>query len=609
MPGRKIDLKSDTFESDMEKNAPDIFDLFAPECVSEEKNHVYIGKDAYIRTYGFSLYPRELYVGYFDEFFKLGGVRISTYLESIPDYEVISVLTKKVVALQTQLILMKKRGDITDVPVYETALLDLETVREAIQTNRERMFKVDVFISIYCASLEELQKKCWEFEGICGRKGLYPRSLAFRQTEGLVSMLPIANNKINDYNRNLTTGAAACIIPATTSSASHSTGIFLGQNIQTGSPVIWDRFIGPPVLPSQHVYVAGKSGSGKSVTLKLITSRTVATGIRTIVFDPEREYQRVIKELLGGEYVQFKAGVKSGINVLDIDEEYDEGGRYVVDIYGKITSIRALLGAYMRNFAGRPLSPVEITSLEEAIKELYAERGITQEPESLYIEGSEERDGRYKVGRIKKKMPVLSELKGKLVKKGICEELCELVKPLVGDGSLAMFDCETTIDLKKSLAIGFDLREIRDEFTKFLVTLVLFDFVWAKFVQKDNLKKSIVLDEAWMFVKYPESARYLEEIARRGRKYKASLIIATQNIEEFINREEGRAIINSCSTMFLLLQNAAVVRDIVEHFNLSEGCARLLETFASGEAVMLLNGSASAIRIMPAPFEWEAVQT
>lgn len=596
-------------ENDIENNIPDIFDLFVPECIEENKNHVYLGKETYLRTYSISTYPRELYVGFLDEFFKLGNTRISMYIENIPDNVIISVLNKKVVALKTQIILKTKSGATNDIPVYQTAIADLESVMEAIQTNQEKMFIVNIFITIYAKSLEELESKCWEFESICAKKALYPRSLIYRQNKGLLSILPLGTREIRDFDRNLTTGAAACLIPVTGSNISHSSGIYLGQNLYTGSPVFFDRFIGPPQLPTQHVYVAGKSGGGKSVTLKLFTARSVVNGIKTVVFDPEREYQKVIKELLGGEYITIRPGMKSGINIMDIDEEIEEDGEYIVDIYSKISSIRALLSSFLRNFAGRPLTPIEITSLEEAIKEIYAEKGINSKAESLYEEGGIEVEGKYRIGKVKKDMPTLSTLHEKLKNKSSCAELYELMKPLVGDGSLSMFDCKTTIDLHKSIVTGFDLKEIRDEFTKFLSTLVIFDFVWTKFVQKDKQKKSVILDEAWMFVKYPESAAYLEQIARRGRKYKASLVIATQNIEEFISREEGRAIINACSTMFLLLQNPSVSRDIVKEFNLSEGCANLLETFSPGEAIMLLNGNASAIRIMPTSFEWEYIQT
>lgn len=596
----------------IDDNALDVFDMIVPDTLKETDNNIYLGKNIYSRTYAIATYPREIYVGWLDEFFQLGNIRISAYIENIPDSLVINTLTKKVVSAQSQLYIYETRGDIHQIPILRTVISDLETVREAIQTNRDRMFIAKIDITVFAKTEDALEEKCYMLENICSRKAMFPRSYALRQKEAFINSLPISNITIRDFDRNFTTGSAACIIPVSNADISHNTGIFLGYNFQTNSPMFYDRFIGPPQLSTPHIYISGKSGSGKSVTMKLLTSRSaIAGGIKSIIFDPENEYESIVKNLMGGEHITIRTGEKTGINPLEIEEELDDSGRYVVDIYSKISFIRAMMNSYLRQFAGRTLKPVETTALEEAIKEIYTQDyKITSDPASLYESGGIKTEaGDYKIGRVKKKMPTLSTLHNKIKDKRNCEELYESMKPLVGDGSMSMFDCESTIKLSDNLITSFNLKEIRDEFTKFYTTFILLDYTWTKFVQKDKKRKSVIIDEAWLFIKYPESARFLEEIARRGRKYHASLVVATQNIEEFILREEGRAVINACSTQILLQQNPQVVSDIVKSFKLSEGCASLLETFAPGEAIVVMEGTATAVRITPTNFEWEYITT
>ena len=88
-----------------------------------------------------------------------------------------------------------------------------------------------------------------------------------------------------------------------------------------------------------------------------------------------------------------------------------------------------------------------------------------------------------------------------------------------------MFDCQSTLNAK-DLIIDFDLSEINDEVTKFYASLVLTSWITEKFMlSKDNSKKSVVIDEAWHFLKYEETANFLEYLARRARKRHVSLVI------------------------------------------------------------------------------------
>lgn len=82
------------------------------------------------------------------------------------------------------------------------------------------------------------------------------------------------------------------------------------------------------------------------------------------------------------------------------------------------------------------------------------------------------------------------------------------------------------------MIIGIDLKHLSGEYLKFFATVNILSWIWAKFSNwklKVELKQ-VIIDEGWLFAKYEHAASYVEAIARRGRKYRISLVIASQMI-------------------------------------------------------------------------------
>ena len=400
------------------------------------------------------------------------------------------------------------------------------------------------------------------------------------------------------------------MIPISNPNLTHPSGIYLGQNLSTGAPMFLNSFIGPPYLNNQHISVFGVPGSGKSVALKTIIARNAISGVRVAVLDPEGEYKKVITDLLDGEYIQIRQGKPSGINLFEIEPDIDDNGeKEFVPIMDKVAELRAILGAIARNFRGKPLTALEIVAIEQAVIETYREYNITQDVESLYEDGGKINDDTFVIGKKKKKMPTLSDFHRHLSLKPNAKELAEILIPFLKGGSMGIFDCQSRINAKTPV-LAMDLSQIKDEFTKFYASIVILSWMWQVFVQKNrDLPKMIPVDETWMFIKYPESAEFLNSLARRGRKHKAALVIASQFIDEFLSSEEGRSVISSCSTAILMRQHPAAVGKIVEHFHLASGAHDLLQTFSPGECIISLNGNITAIKVEPSPYEWPYITT
>ena len=222
--------------------------------------------------------------------------------------------------------------------------------------------------------------------------------------------------------------------------------------------------------------------------------------------------------MLGGKVIKISQGESSGINPFELEPDI-RGSKQFLNILDKVAEIRALLATICRNYQGRTLNGTEITEIEVVVNQLYTERGITSDVNSLFERtGGKLENGKYVIGKIPKKMPTLSDFQKKLKQRNKCNELAELLIPFLRGNSLGIFDCESRITSDEEI-INFDMSEIKDEFTKLYASFVILTWVWQKYVLKNKEKKKIIVcDEAWLFLKFQESAEFLVNVARRRQK-------------------------------------------------------------------------------------------
>jgi len=576
-------------------------DLFCPDSLTIQRSSCILGSERHCRVYALQALPRKLVVGWLDEIYRVGSVDVSVYYEPAPDREVVSRLIKKETQRLVQYELDRKAGNISRLPELEVEIADYRALRDAVQLGVDRLYYVTVLIAVHGADEEDLRRRCEVVEDILARKRALPRVLTYRQAQGLKSVLPLGLQEIKDFAKSMTSGAAMCSLPVTVSRAGHVSGVALGRNVYNGTMVFLDRFAGERAVPNPHLFVSGMTGSGKSVTLRLLTLLEADFGTRTAFVDPENEYAHFVRRL-DGQSVFLEPGRFSGMNVLDVEAEVvEEGGvwKEKVNVLDKISDVQAWLTAVFRYNAGKGLEMRELALVEEAMRELYRERDVTEDPESLYE------------GGVKKPMPTLTDLQARLSQKPGARELADSMMPLLAGGSLGMFDGQTTLKLADAPLIGFHLKAIGSDFARFVAVFAVLSWLWQKFAQKGGkaLKKCVAVDEAWMFLRHPDVAGYLEVLARRGRKHGCALTVATQRFEEFTSTEAGRAVIESCASILVLRQEDHAADAAVDYFKLSGGCKRLLATATPGKGILRVAGVTTAVQIEPALFEWDLVET
>lgn len=242
-----------------------------------------------------------------------------------------------------------------------------------IQTNQDKLFYVTIFITLNAESLDELNEKTKILESELSKKTAMIRTLTFRQLEALNNIIPTGDIPIKNYERNMVSGGVATLIPVSNPNLSHDKGIFVGRNMFTNAPIYIDTFIGPPSLPNPHTFICGTSGSGKSVALKTLTARNIATNNCGAFFiDVEGEYTK-LTQTLGGKVIKIEQGIASGINPFELEPDA-KGNKQFLNILDKVAEIRSLIATICRNYMGRTLNATEITEIEIIVNQLYAEK-------------------------------------------------------------------------------------------------------------------------------------------------------------------------------------------------------------------------------------------
>ncbi|MCH4236504.1 MAG: type IV secretory system conjugative DNA transfer family protein [Clostridium tyrobutyricum] len=390
----------------------------------------------------------------------------------------------------------------------------------------------------------------------------------------------------------------------------HNKGILFGRNIFTETPIFYDNFVGAPVLSNPHTFVCGTTGIGKSVFLKLKGSRGANAKRLIAVIDPYGEYKKMVTHS-GGQYVSLKPGVKSGINPFELEVEEDRHGHKKVNLYGKRTQIINIMSIFAERFRGTPLKGQEITAIDEVIYKLYSDKGITEDADSLYKKTKKESKDSCYTSHKKKDMPILSELRQGLIKYNEkfklqnLNELTELMKLITGDGPMAMFDCQSIVNLTKNRIIGISCSYLNDEFTNFFATLNVLSWLYSKLSdsQLKHLQKEVILDEIHLFAKYSKAYEFIDSIAKLGERLNIALTLSTGSISDFLNTQNGANIIKLCATKVLLRQDHYISKQVSEFFGLSSKCRDYISTFVSGDAILLSEQNLSIMHFTPFDYE------
>ena len=366
--------------------------------------------------------------------------------------------------------------------------------------------------------------------------------------------------------RNIDTTSLAMTFPFATASLTKNEGILYGVNQHDGSLIIFDRF----TLENANAVILGKSGGGKSFMVKLECLRLLMMGVDVLIIDPENEYEKSTQSV-GGEFVVFSANSQYKINPFDlttVNPEPDELSNKILDLH---SLMRVIMGE---------LTPSQDALLDRALVLTYRERGITQDPETF-----------------KNEPPLLEDLFKIFtgMETPEAKELADRLEKFVKGSASGIFNHQSNFDIKNPFTV-FGIRDLEENLRPVAMYIVL-DYIWNR-VRKDRKKRALIVDEAWYLIKQKDSGAYLHSFAKRARKYQLGLTTITQDVEDFLSTDEGKAIITNSSLQIILKQSTAAVDKISQTFYLTGGEKHYLLSAGVGEGLFFAGHSHVGFRVI-----------
>lgn len=552
-------------------------DIIAPSAIEIDFNDVKIGSQ-YYRTMFVSGYPRFVGANWLSPIINFEhSLDISFFYYPVSSKNVLDDLRRKITELEATLLSNQERGRISD-PVVTTALEDAKSLQEQLVKGIEKYFQFSFYITIPAATIEELEEVSTRLESTLGALLLISKPATLQMEEAFQSTIPVGMDKLL-ITRNMDTTSLATTFPFTSSNLTMDEGIMYGINKHNGSLVIFDRFS----MENANSVVFAKSGAGKSYYVKLEALRLMVFGAEVLIIDPEEEYKNLC-DVVGGNYVDFSANSPSKINPFDLSGIAVEGEN---ELGQKLLSLHTLLKLMMGT-----LTPTEEAILDRSLIETYRIKGITTDPET----------------QMNMEPPVMEDLYKVLLgseekeARGMADRIEKFIR-----GSMAgIFDSQSNINFSSKMTV-FSTKNLETTLRPIAFYIIL-DFVWTR-IRRDLRKRILIVEEAWVLMENEDSARFIYGIAKRARKYFLGLTTISQDVDDFLKSEYGKAIVTNSSIQVLLKQHPAAIDRVAEVFYLSEGEKRFLLAAGIGEGLFFAGANHVAMTIKASDAEHNLITT
>mgnify|MGYP004668445949 FL=1 len=612
----------------------DIKDIIAPSGIDASNlNHLEIisHTNRLARSFFVSTLPRMgTFPSLLRDMYEFGDINVSVYINPIQEARSQQDLNRTINELETERIVALEKGNINREAVLAQKKYETERLRDEIAAGFNKMFEASIVATMFAYNLQDLDKYTKLLTTEMSKTQIGLKSAWAMQEEAFKSNIPLNRNLLNKkhtFDRN----SMATVFPFTSSEVGHASGVPIGYNKQTGTPILFDNFHSS--LTNYNMVIFAKSGAGKSVTMKTLISRSsVLMGIESLALYAEGEYT-IVAESLGGINVVLSPTSKTVINIFDLETELvkDEitgRERPTLSIENKVEDVtQALLTMAKGSTRSSEVNEVTKQIIAEAVAEEYASRGINNNINSLYKSDlTQINDGQ--IEKEKKEMPTIGSWYKRIYRKAQENEnpdytkhysyLLKVMKQFIREynGQMAYFDGQSTFDLLDGAPfINLDISQLEERFARPLAQQILLSWIWEKFVKKNSedrrkaKQKRVIVDEAWMMLPYPEAVDFLNKMARRARKRNVSLAIISQRFQDFYEKPEAQAVLTSSDTKLFLAQDKSEIQYLKEVFKLSEGEASYLITAQKGEGLLKVGNDTAILKITPTKKEFEFVET
>ena len=607
-------------------------EFLAPDAV-DPNNYGYVKlqdavRDVYVRSYYIDELCRNVkFASTFAELFNFPNIKSMVRIVPLTAEESVKIVDKQVRDLDTELSGAQKSGDRNRFRKIGTRLANAEDWGRDVESGDNQFYEATFMFQAYAETLDELNSSGTDFHAKAMGKNIsvvscygaepeahkagYPVNKMYRAKKGILKTDSAKPQLMDIFS-------LSTIFNHTRSGFYHKNGVYMGRNLDTGKPVTLDLY--DPSLEAYNMVVAGKTGTGKSATVKMLLSRAADFGLKYCSVDSDSRGKRgeysILTEKLGGDNFQVYAGSNEIVNPFELSEEYvyDESTGIETVELNLVERISIIKGIFMTmiKYGKKEPSFDDATAMESIIEDivgyLYEIRGIRDgEPDSLYAN-----TGGFE--RVKKPLPTITEFYIEALKrqkvnineyhtrgyalildsfKTYVRELYyvpkivhiltkeeyenlpmdehgyryyteggENIMAVAVRGSRAYYDGQSTIkaDLD-SPAINIDISPMNKNDIP-IGMVIATNFLNENIIKKNSAnpkrlqKRAILIDEAHRMFPYAELRTFLTDLYRSARKRHVAAITCTQALSDFKLHEDTKIIVQQAPIKFLLRQDA-----------------------------------------------------
>jgi len=512
------------------RRTKDYFDCIAPSTIKFMNNYYIVG-DSYRCVWAIREYPPSTEEqAMLSKVADRNGVTLRIYHRLVDAME-----QKRIVQNAMRKNKMKSTAnDVTECVEAEGNLQDVIELLANIRRNRECLLHCSVFLELKAKNLDELKDLQNEVSMELTRSKISVDRLTLRQKEGFLSVLPVGFNQFGtQFERVLPASSAANLYPFNYSGKTDPHGLYIGRD-KYGTNILVDLDRRAEDKTTSNILILGNSGQGKSYLMKLLLINIRESGKKVIVLDPEAEYEDLCNSL-GGCYIDFLSG-EFKINPLepkawsDNTEEIDENSP---EAFKKVTRLSQHI-AFLKDFfrCYKEFNDTQIDTIEILLAKLYARFGITDTTDYSEKKSTDfpTMEDFYKL--CEEEFMTYDKTRKYLYTEETLQEVCLGINSMCVGSESKYFNGHTNITDGDFLCFG--VKGLMDS-NKRLKDAMLFNilsYMSNQLLGEGNTAASI--DELYLFLTNMTAIEYIRNAMKRVRKKDSSVILASQNIEDFL---------------------------------------------------------------------------
>ena len=523
--------KTFTPEQTEEIRTKDFFDMILPGTVKFLSDRYILG-DSYRCVWAIREYPPSTEEqAILSRLADKSGVTLRIYHRLVDSME-----QRKIIQNAARKNKLKSGGnDVTEAIEAESNLQDL--MRLVANQKREQglLLHCSVFIELKARSMDTLKELQSEIAMELARSKISVDRLMLRQKEGFLSVLPVGANQFGaQYERVLPVNSVANLYPFNFSGKTDPNGIYIGRD-KFGTNILVDFDRRAEDKTTSNILILGNSGQGKSYLLKLILTNIREAGKSIICLDSENEYEEICSAL-GGCYIDFMSG-QSMINPLE-PKTWSNGDEVDIDpstpiTFRKVTRLSQHI-AYLKDFfrAYKDFSDSQIDTIEILLSKLYARFGITDSTDYSKLKAADYpiMEDFYKL--CEEEFYGYDKQQKYLYTEETLQEVCLGIHSMCVGAESKYFNGYSNITDNEFLVFGVKGLLDTNKRLKDAMLFNILSFMSNQLLGKGNTAASV--DEVYLFLTNMTAIEYIRNCMKRVRKKESSIILASQNIEDFL---------------------------------------------------------------------------